>query len=109
MRLFVVLAVLGLLSVPVMAENKDRYCSLMYAIYGCCSEQLIDNYLAQTQTVAPRLKPVDAKLSGTDRPLVTPTTINVPIQEEPKKAETPEVQNPCWYWAGEWKQCRLLQ
>jgi len=40
------------------AEDNSKWCGLMINIYGACSPQLIDNYLAHTQVVAKPSKPI---------------------------------------------------
>jgi len=85
--------------------DNSKYCALMQAIYGVCSDELIENYLIRiAQPETPRLKLESAKPPVTIVPSVTPLNTPEQVKEEPKT----EVK-PCWYYtpAG-WKKCRFV-
>lgn len=97
---------LGVALTPHASGNKDRYCPLMFAIYGVCSPELIDNYLAHTESLTPRLNRETSVQQDQARTSSTPLTIPV---EEPNPTEIEEVKSDCWYYTPSgWKTCRII-
>jgi hypothetical protein len=83
----------------------DKYCSIMYAIYGMCSPELITNYLAHTAPqvykaprVIPQVKPSYAIASS----VYNSTFPEANATTEPNVRYT-------WYWNNkEWVRGRLV-
>jgi hypothetical protein len=87
------------------SDSNEKYCSIMYAIYGVCSPELVANYLIQTAPqvyhaprVIPQVKPSLAIASSVPT-LLPKQTLN---KTEPNVRYT-------WYWNNkEWVRGRLV-
>jgi len=84
--------------IPSLAYSADeKYCPLMYAIYGACSPELIDNYLMMTSRPAnpPRTVSPISPLNADNPSLV------VPKPEIKPKSDICSHNERLGYWGGQ--------
>jgi hypothetical protein len=74
-------------------SNKDKWCPTITSIYGMCSEQLIDNWLAHRNDnfIRPKMPP-KSLVNAIVPQITTPTVTKV------KPAEAKIEYRECWYW-----------
>ena len=88
------------------ADNNDKYCSIMYAIYGICSPELVSNYLLQTSSQvyhAPRVIP------QANRSLTIASTVSTKLISTDANVKTEPNVRYTWYWNNkEWVRGRLV-
>jgi hypothetical protein len=101
----VLIMLLALLANNVHAETNEKYCYLMVTIYGACSPELIDNYLAR---IAPQVYHAPRVIPQVKLSLATVATVqNSTLPQTSLKTE-PNVRYT-WYWNNiRWVKGRLV-
>lgn len=88
-----ILVLMVLVPSVVHADSNEKYCYLMVAIYGACSPELVNNYLAKT---APQVYRPPCVIPQVKPSLTIASTVTTIISEANVTTE-PNVRYT-WYW-----------